>query len=57
MDSLIAKIKTNPETVIIRLNATKEWISNLEGKIMEITQPEHQTGRQMNWKQHIRSTG
>lgn len=43
MDSLIAKIKkTNPETVNIRLNDRKEWISNLESKIMEITQSEHQ---------------
>ena len=41
-----------------RLNEAEEWISDLEDGIIEITQSEQQTERQIKkWKQHVKSMG
>ena len=37
-----AKMKANPEAMNSRLSATKEWTSDLEGGITEITQSEQE---------------
>ena len=45
-DNSIAKIKTSLETMD-RINDTEKQINDLEGRVMEITQSEQYTGRQM----------
>ena len=45
-DNSIAKIKTSLETMN-RINDIEKQINDLEGRVMEITQSEQQTGRQM----------
>lgn len=45
-DNSIAKIKTSLETMD-RINDTEKQINDLEGRVMEITQSEQHTGRQM----------
>ena len=53
-DNSTAKIKTSLETMN-RINDTEKQINDLEGRVMEITQSEQQTGRQMEKKkQHLR---
>ena len=46
-DNLISEIKSTLETKNSRLNDTEEHISDLEDRIMEITQSEEQTERQI----------
>ena len=46
-DNLISEIKSTLETMNSRLNDTEEHISDLEDRIMEITQSEEQTERQI----------
>ena len=48
-DNSIAKIKTSLETMN-RINDIEKQINDLEGRVMEITQSEQQTGRQMEKK-------
>ena len=57
MNDAIAEIKNTSERINSRLSDTEECISNPEDRIMEITQSEQQTERQMNTKtkQHTRS--
>ena len=43
LDNSIAMIKTNLEAMTSRLNDTEEQISDLEDRIMEITQSKLQT--------------
>ena len=50
MDNSITKIKTNLEAMNSKLNDTVEQISDLEDRIIEITQSEQQIERQMNKK-------
>ena len=59
INNSVAKIKTNLEAMNSWLNKTEERISNLKDGIMEITQSEQQTERQMKKKkkQHIKSMG
>ena len=46
-DNSIAEIKTNLEEMNSRLNDTEEGMSDVEDRIMEITQSEQQTERQI----------
>ena len=50
LDNSIAEIKTNLGAMNSRLDNTKERISGLEDKIMEITQSKQQTAKQMEKK-------
>ena len=47
LDNSTAEIKTNPEAVNTKLSNTEEQVSDLENRIMEITQSEQHTKRQM----------
>ena len=59
----MAKIKTNPEAMNIRLNNAEEWISQLEDRIVEITHSEQETEdkwgkkKKKERKPHTRSMG
>ena len=50
LDSSSGEIKTNLEAINGRLNNKEEWISDLEDRIMGITQSEWQTERKMKEK-------
>ena len=47
LDNSIAKVKTNLEAMNSRLNDTKEQISDLEDRIMEITKSQRQMGKKI----------
>ena len=53
LDNSIAEVKTNIEAMNIRLNDTKEQISDLEDRIMEIIQSAQQTERKKKRKQYM----
>ena len=58
LDSSTAKIKTSLKAVNNRLNDAEKWISDLEDRVMEITQSEQQTDKwEKKWKQHAISMG
>lgn len=48
---LISEVKNNLEAMESWLNETKEWISDLEDRILEITQLKQQTKRQRKKKE------
>ena len=50
IDNSICEIKSTLEAMNSRLNDTEEFISDLKDKIMEITQTEQQTERQIKKK-------
>ena len=49
-------MKAEPKAMNSRLNNAEKWVSDLEDRIMEITQTEQQTESQMKqkWKQYKR---
>ena len=52
LDNSIAEINTDVKAMNSRLTKAEEWISDMEDRIMEITQSEQQTERQKTLKWH-----
>ena len=59
LENSFAETQTELKALKSRMNNAEEWISDLEDRIMEITQSGQQTENQMKktWKQYKRPMG